>query len=101
MLSLHALSLYASTTEALTKTRFHALCDRIADAPAVAVEGGGVNFLEAKICLQWSCSGLDTKTSSKVLALGLGSLGALGMLACWCSWPEVLTLTLPDQEVSV
>ena len=34
MLSLHTLSLYASTTETLTKARFHALCDRIADAAA-------------------------------------------------------------------
>ena len=34
MRSLHTLSLYASTTETLTKARFHALCDRIADAAA-------------------------------------------------------------------
>ena len=47
---------------------------------AFATHPGKVG-LDARTCLQCSCSGLATKTSSKVFALGLGlvSLAALGI----------------------
>ena len=56
--------------------------------------------LDAKTCLQCSCSGLETKTSSKVLALDLVSLvtlAALGMAArvlLQCSLRELSMLTV-------